>query len=137
KERSHGFWELLQDLVPPQSVRSAEIEQVVAIVEAPKFSGVQHHVGKSFAAYFGEQLLRRIDFFNPTGERMLLKRVGRQRCTIEIEGSGFADEEKVGVRRKIASDVHGCLVLVQCPTCKLTGRFLSKCDLFGGKNSGV
>lgn len=129
KSHRHSLRELFEALVEKRGVWSAEGKDLILVTQTLKLSCVKDHMGKTFRAKPISKLLGRSSLAHPLGKGMSMKGVGGKRGTIKIEGPGFPNEEKVGIRWKMFFRKHGSLVVVDGSLGILFGRFLSKSDL--------
>lgn len=121
----------------PRSLRSGKIQDMVRIMESPEFFGIQHDMRKSLVAEHIKELLGRIGLLDPASERMFMEWVREYPCTIEIIGPRLTDEKELRFRRKVASDIHGSLVLVQCSAREVAGGFPFEGDVHRRKHCVV
>lgn len=120
---------MFEPLVVKGGVRSAEREGMVLVMQTFKLSGVEYHMGKPFTADPVSKIFRGSRFSGPLRKRVFMIWVGSQSGPIEMEGPGFANEEKFGVRRQVLLYKGGCLVVVDRSLGIFGAGLVSKSDI--------
>ena len=116
-------------LIVKQGIWSAECKNLILVMQAFEFSGVEYYMCKPFVAESVSKLIEGSSLAYPLSKRVFMKWVGSKGCPIEVERPGLTDEEQFGLRWKVLFYKRGRLVVVDRSLGIFGAWLLSKSDL--------